>query len=632
MTCAPLSDLPTEILASICQHLADRKSVFALSLVNARCNNAAAAVLFSRVQFKFNDWQSLKDNVKRFHHQFYTTNRLRLVQSVVIDGSGAAEAQASSSGPGFDGPSWDYSNLLIPGAARATENFLQVRNPDDEACKPLAELLADLPRLADVLYKHGRYLIPPCLLRCLQMHHTQCRLHLETFQLKSQSWVAIEPYEWELVTSPILYSINTTFLLPQKASAFTHDAVYKMAKGLAPNLREVITQAEDLSSWAVLGQGEELPGYSLPSSMQNPSGGSLEYLDMSLGEHSHRLNPQITEVVSQSVTLQTLKLRGRLSPELFAFLASDCEFSSLQALSLQIRSYHVDVLENPSPDAHLCSMKRFIQGLPELTSLELVCADSFAAAGMYDAISCVLPHHGPTLWKLSLEGITMTSPQVELIPQMCPLMQELGITIRRSGGDAAEVSAYAAIGALPMLQRLSLVLDRGGHWTYSETPATDSIRPDKKWIFSEDGTQANRIAINSKCVRDVLINYAVDENLARSILSVIRSGSHGRSRLEAVDIQCTGTVTPHIDSLQRVVGQMKRHWVVERISQGGVDQHLAMTVTEHEQKHREILEQINSHSGAVVPVEMEDIIRQLWPQPAFESGTTYKWHSMPLRL
>jgi hypothetical protein len=109
--------------------------------------------------------------------------------------------------------------------------------------KLLAGLLKQLPALMDLIYRFpGQF--PPCLLETLHKHLPRCKLHINTFRLRSLNAPSIDPYEFRLATSPSLYSIRVDCdmqygRITEKVQNFNFEAVQSMVSGMAPNLKEV---------------------------------------------------------------------------------------------------------------------------------------------------------------------------------------------------------------------------------------------------------------------------------------------------------------------------------------------------------------------------------------------------------
>lgn len=103
-------------------------------------------------------------------------------------------------------------------------------------------------------------------------------------------------------------------------------------------------------------------------------------------------------------------------------------------------------------------------------------------------------------------------------------LADLSIAVRRSGGDRNEVLIYHILGGLPTLQTLELCL----------VPSPPRIFPSDQWE-SQPFTAEAHSPVRNGHVKDLLINIALDEALARSIFDAISSAkgssSHPLERL-----------------------------------------------------------------------------------------------------
>ncbi|KAG7290167.1 hypothetical protein NEMBOFW57_000165 [Staphylotrichum longicolle] len=85
----------------------------------------------------------------------------------------------------------------------------------DHHWQPLADLISQLPGLADVVYRCTSQ-FPPCLLKAMHANDKPARLHLQMFKLRSayDGSATIDPHEWEIILSPCLHSIWLQYRCP----------------------------------------------------------------------------------------------------------------------------------------------------------------------------------------------------------------------------------------------------------------------------------------------------------------------------------------------------------------------------------------------------------------------------------
>jgi hypothetical protein len=170
----------------------------------------------------------------------------------------------------------------------------------NDAWKPLASLLQKLPALMDLRYGFpGQF--PPCLLEALHKYLPRCRLHINTFKLRSLNAPSTDPYELMLATSPSLTSIRVECdmqhcYITKHIPNFNYEAVQRMVGGLAPNLKELqIFHADweaNLDSylpskaWRGLTSSDQIES-------SRPVSGSLRCLEIDVGHAV--IEPQLIE-------------------------------------------------------------------------------------------------------------------------------------------------------------------------------------------------------------------------------------------------------------------------------------------------------------------------------------------------
>ncbi|KAK4098670.1 hypothetical protein N658DRAFT_213218 [Parathielavia hyrcaniae] len=259
-----LTTLPTEILSQICNFLYDSHipSLAAFSLANKHCFAIAAPVLVDITTFIIFKPAQLSQDVDACKHSLrrHQLDLFQHVRRLVIVGrmrrldnpwnttgfggtnpNGFEESEYSDSEDDApldykkNRPTWHFALPTTTSweATRARLHGFQFGSDHgrgdspafwndgdrvpasaaydaDHQWQPLADLVSQLPGLADVVYRCPSQ-FPPCLLKAIHADSMsrQIRLHLHTFRLRSayDGSAAIDRHEWELITSPRLSSI-----------------------------------------------------------------------------------------------------------------------------------------------------------------------------------------------------------------------------------------------------------------------------------------------------------------------------------------------------------------------------------------------------------------------------------------
>lgn len=413
---------------------------------------------------------------------------------------------------------------------------------EDDAWLILANLITSLVTLSDLIYDCGNQ-FSPCLLRALHAHHPTCRLHLESFHLVSLVDAEPDAHEVALGTSPCLYRLHASCGLVKAdyVRDFTHDAIMELVSGLAPNLKEVSI------SW-------RRPKATLrtPTSPANACKSLILQKNQALRIGAlHALEETRDDLsrwakVTDFSVLRVLKLcKCTVSLQTLQYLAN-CHLSSLEELYFNT-SYLYD-----APELYDGAIADMLRHLPPLTRFSLT--GHVGGLTFYTIIS----HHHSELQGLQLDitafhitNIILRDREIEMIRDTCLKLQDLTVTIARSG-DVHELAVYQALGSMKTLRHLSIRLDAsslGVGWiadddleaeSYdssnydSETPNDDSFDQFQAELFP--ARIGNGRKIRNGHVMNALIKSAFDEPLARSIYSIISSNRTLTTPLESLHI------------------------------------------------------------------------------------------------
>ncbi|KAK5329954.1 hypothetical protein LTR93_001543 [Exophiala xenobiotica] len=279
--------------------------------------------------------------------------------------------------------------------------------------------------------------------------------------------------------------------------------------------------------------------------------------------------------------------------------------------------------------------------LSELPSLAKLLYQNFVDDGAEYIFNAILAHHHSKLAGLSViqtAGLRISplvaTDIVQLTRQQSCFGQlaDLRIAIPRSRGDRNEALIYHTLGGLPKLQTLQLFLDA------SPTGSSLDEWESRKFAATSDGWLRNGH------VRDVLINMALDETLARSIFHTIASAKGSSSlpleRLRLHPLWAARNGFYHWrTNLCKVTGYVAQPWEVERGERDDQREILfvrriyAFGGEDHEAFLKSYLNywEKQQQENTSLSARMEEIFSRAWPNWQQKSDDWRKaWHSYPL--
>lgn len=402
----------------------------------------------------------------------------------------------------------------------------------DSAWLPLSDFVVLLPGLRDLIWSCAEQ-VPLSLLRALGKS-TKARLHVEAFCLRS----AIQPHgaetrvdadELALATSPSLYRITVPCARFNTHGHvnYNEEIVHEMVAGLAPNLKIVRTVR--------LQPGDSLElrrAYSKPVSPwkgllrdsgdhSDPQGRLGQLSKLALGGDVFHSPEILTRWGGRTLisNLQELQLESQMAPELLKELvrleSNQHSLASLRRLSLLLKS------RTPEQDEQLDELAGHV--LYALHPLQVIELTGCVAEKTFSAI---LSSHGSALRKLKFVASrnSRTQPkmfllgthQIQDLSTSCPGITELTTKVQRTRGDVQEVQLYRALGALPRLEKVALVLDCCDFEDDMEPPTNVMGSPSR---------------VTQEQVRELLINAAVDAGLSISIFQAISANNNSLQQL-----------------------------------------------------------------------------------------------------
>lgn len=587
------------------------------------------------------DREGLRRDTGRLVEALFRTDSARHVQSITIEGALRLNTKETD----IDDPNLHWfkrSGLteilddeeLIDSSYQFVvydEGVIKEFSEEDIAWAPFVSLLQAIIGLRDLIYNCQSQL-PPSLLRALYEQHPLCRLHHLTFRFRTLLWGVPYLYEMELATSPSIYRVKVICTDQDSEGDFDYnmDAVMELAARLAPNLKEVsianivsMLPSSQRSVRKPLWQG--LPGFS------GEGTGSLTSLSL-YGCGSTALQNWAKHTDFDK--LQHLVIGGGqrarssgLTGEEMEWLARNHLFSNLKSLFVNLNR-NDDYNEKPHYSENAIAFFQAMDSLEELT---------INGPMEPQIIKAVLIHHGLTLKKLSLDPyeamnnirirreipMEFTEDRILQIQALCPVLENLAITVMRDKSGASETAIYKCFSKIKSLRSLFITLDCA-NWRIGRDPTYDAQfegeDQELAWNYSNIVKRGN--------IREALINSAVDEGLARSIWEMIIQSKTGR-RLERLKLWTkNGGVFAHTDAnpaIDMLVQSMSRSWLIERLPRDDTED---ITVKELRQHARENYER--ERLGRMDPV-VKQIFHSIWPHKQDSRDWQDDWSSFPLQ-
>ena len=233
----------------------------------------------------------------------------------------------------------------------------------------------------------------------------------------------------------------------------------------------------------------------------------------------------------------------------------------------------------------------------------------------------------------------------------CPALENLSLQIRRSRGDADEVASYRALGHFPRLRHLTLTLDASPPpWLgIPDPPDTQLPAVYTKVEDHFDESDAEKLAAGPHPyrkghVKDVFVNTAVDEKLARAIFEVVSSAKANNSwpPLETMIIRVRGGAdfctmqmgpSPWI-GLRPLLTTLGREWFLERgLRDDRPDQVCATELGRKAREESPWKEEpmAPSRGNERRRYGYTEIFRRIWPEKQPGSDWRDDWESWPLQ-
>lgn len=526
---------------------------------------------------------------------------------------------------------------------------------EDMAWAPVVGLIETLSYLTTLVY-NCRNQFPPSLLDVLHERHLQCKLHHLTFQLRSLLSDTPDPYEMALATSPCLYGVKVRCALRDSNGDdnFNQEAVRELAAGLAPSLKEVAVVNLQPFIWNFdqpRGPWKGLPGFV-------PGGGIGSLTSLSLTGWLG-WSPDLFQTWAKHTDfghLRHLTLGAEygdsfapgIRDEMLEWLVQNCSFPRLKVLRIRLRRDNL-FAARPSYADNAVALFRALEPLDELSvygPLEPKILDA------------ILSRHGPTLQKLNLrpsenereeeeytgaylgnyKPMVFGKEHILQIQTQCPALQELAIPVKRTTSNTVEAEIYKSFGKMECLQSLFLTLD------CSEWRLTDDASYKQGFADEEESKLSLKLSdlefLREDHLRDIFINCAVDETLARSIWEIICQHKVGK-QLESLKLWTRGGGSfgnfDHSYEIDKVVGNLSRSWLIERVV-GDVLNVRELGRGAREMRDQELTDRYKSKAGLdrtgfySEPEIVFGVLHRIWARKEGSRDWREDWSSLPLQV
>lgn len=221
-----LQDLPREILVLITDFLDQIQpdNVIDLACVNNNFLSICTPLLKARtLQFSvYDDGEQLVEDILHYSEILQRLGGFRAVRRLIIVTSDDKKVirehmQQRRSQQQWQRPKistlayrgFEYDVLRNHTEKPGLPKYKDTAQQKNRLWTPLADFILRLPLLNSIFYS-SYYQVPPCILDSIVRSRSQCSLYVTRFALWSLGPQGItDPYELELITSPMLHGIGT---------------------------------------------------------------------------------------------------------------------------------------------------------------------------------------------------------------------------------------------------------------------------------------------------------------------------------------------------------------------------------------------------------------------------------------
>ena len=529
---------------------------------------------------------------------------------------------------------WDQvlgdADELEPGWNPVEYPYEKTTEPAPMLWAPVETLLENMRHLTGLFISSPK-LLPSSLVQALHKYHPQCRLDMGRFRFQSFDGQTIAPGQNELLTSPCLHGMTVRHSVVKAISTqnFNQQATLQTIACLAPNLKKVRIYYRRTPDYSAIrrayGADQEWNGFR--RSIAEAKLGALELLVLAGYAETTRQELKRWNRHTDMSKLRGLSMSGKLDEEALKYAAEKIRFSSLERLVIVTDDGLIDDM------SYQLALEMFMNSLNPLSTLR---ARSLLNSSTREKI---FQHHGSGLRELDLEyGNDITLDGLHILHDKCPKLEMLTITITRTLSDDIERQCYEVLGTCQSLRKVTLFLKctirnpvndhRSPYGIYP--PSEDS---DDEFVLRPDWPPAGW---RHGCVRDNLLNSAVDENLARSIWDLMHAKRE--RELDVLKILTRGSTFywPRHSDFPDVIRNISRSYLltpnerddsneIEAIEIGKEAREERDTYTRELQERARFWDGIGEYGEDTI-----SIFTSLWPIKDMFSDWRIAWCSRPL--
>lgn len=635
--------LHSELIRRVCDYLDEThpESLLSFARASKTCYAIASGLLFRTIKLTVVDRQRLLQDVQAWETLLVRENGFRHVRRLILHCPIEGEVLSGQHNRYLSLDSCErYSDDL--GLRSCRDLYIQRRVSHDEfkevdltneVWETLAHLMKRLTGLADIFWACA-VRFPDCLLRTLHADLRRCRLHDYTFDLHFERG-SISPHAMALAESPCLFSVGELNLaFDALAWDYTRHQSHRMKEA------HIWLPADEVTDFSGVDNNPRWTG----TELHRP--GPLEVLH--LNRHAPPETPLSFSTVSWAIhgdfsALRVLRLDTVVTN--LEYLPSPSEFPVLETLAFECcRAARMEYWK---------TLSKFLSALPRLTALQIK---------HWSRSMSFVPALNPNLHYLDFStsmqvfGESLKDDHIHQLADICPELRELIVEIKRSRGNAQEVSLYRAMGRLPRLQNLTLHLDAAPPGLDSTVeyfdPNGEMISHGtaiESWFDAKDARTVDGPLrpYRQGHVYDALVNSAIDSDLARSIFDVVDEAKAGIKGavlpLERLKIdtsggekfQPAGRWSPRSPIMLPFLEVLQRRWLVERDVRDDAREVVHMTELDGKSRlccwnprTRDLIEKREEYKFR----DVFDTWQRVWPCEETARGFWESWSSLPLAV
>ncbi|RAL16646.1 uncharacterized protein BO97DRAFT_467918 [Aspergillus homomorphus CBS 101889] len=633
--------LPAEVQKRIAFFVRDHSSrdLFALSRTNKAWHELAAAELYQTLRIKFFDLKTLQQDVSELRTDGLGRHYLRYARTLDLVCLEEPYLETKTAKRLWEQKNW-ANEFIIFKTPTSLDSFLQdslsecdyssIAYYHENDWEPIIALVGRLQHLRLLNYAI-RNMFPASLHQALQQVHPTCQLDVWSTQSPSLDLPGLgrahncvlpefkQPLDLDFVSSPTLHTLSVAYTVGkqlQDLAGLTHvDEPFSFVL-TAPNLKHLIISVTlegiDRTADKVKEEWKRL----YPSAKSSPDTAVLESLTFSCFEPSKPLEHVLLNISTllDLSRLRSLDIGAYAEPAMLTEAAS--KMVRLERLYIHMVPWYKQRASRwlSDSDSATWDIEEMISVVQAFRPLRFLCMRGLRS---FTSLDRIVAHH-PTLQGLSLEvrqrqiersqngqkyPIT-NGDHIRSLAASCPRLEELSLTLQRTQGNAHECDIYRALGQLPCLRTLILELD------FDSRPTPD---------FDAKPSPA--------CIRETLINAAIDETLVTGIFELICSHQSTR-RLKHLRIKPGYNLFE--GGFADVLAQVSRSFLATRL-----DFYLTanppVEVREIGRVVGQLLreEEIAQSGPLYIPKNIKDILEELWPLDS-ERNRSKKWKEFPL--